>query len=315
MHSLVRVVFSKLNTLNPEEAERKLREDEESEGPQLAAASAEKASSSMATEKTALESAPTEPQPPQTPYGLLSIRELIRVVVNLLDPTDPIHTDSIRLSALGILNAVLEVSGNAVGSFPSLYSIMTDKGCKFLFQLARSENLLILQRSLRVISLLFDTMRQHLKLQQELFISFTLDRLAQFSIPNGPTVHLKIGNAPIGVSRSSSTSSQSGRATSDVASGENSGPSTSTAKGNPASQHEEDDVPRPYPKLGVQPARGETRELLLETLGHLARRPSFFGDLWVNYDCDMNCEDLFERLIAFLTSVSILLSLRVYCHS
>ncbi|KAF9518905.1 hypothetical protein BS47DRAFT_1379647 [Hydnum rufescens UP504] len=270
MHSLARTVFSKLNTLDPEEAERQLRQQEESE------------TSSAFTEKLEPETGTsTEPHPPAPPYGLLSIRELIRVVVNLLDPTDPVHTDSIRLAALDILNVVLQVSGNTIGSFPSLYTIMTDKGCKFLFQLARSDNLLILQLSLRVISLLFDTMRQHLKLQQELFISFTLDRLASFSIPNPPTLRLKLGNPPPLLLA----------------------PQPHLARAMLLQiPPEEDDIPRPYPRLGVQPARGETRELLLETLGHLARQPSFFGDLWVNYDCDMNCEDLFERLVAFLTS-------------
>jgi len=26
-------------------------------------------------------------------------------------------------------------------------------------------------------------------------------------------------------------------------------------------------------------------------------------DVWLNYDCDSNCEDVFERMIAFLTKV------------
>lgn len=52
---------------------------------------------------------------------------------------------------------------------------------------------------------------------------------------------------------------------------------------------------------GVDPA---LRELMLETLVLLSREPSFMVDLWANYDCDVNCEDVFERLIGFLTKVS-----------
>lgn len=69
-----------------------------------------------------------------------------------------------------------------------------------------------------------------------------------------------------------------------------------------------DEASRPPSRAGkgVTPARGETRELMLETLGHLSRYPRFMVDVWVNYDCDLDCEDVFERLIGFLAKVSIL---------
>jgi brefeldin A-resistance guanine nucleotide exchange factor 1 len=53
----------------------------------------------------------------------------------------------------------------------------------------------------------------------------------------------------------------------------------------------------------VTPARGETRDLILETLSQISRHPSFMVDLYINYDCDINCENVFERLIDFLTKV------------
>ena len=62
-------------------------------------------------------------------------------------------------------------------------------------------------------------------------------------------------------------------------------------------------------RAGIVPARGETRELMLETLGHLSRYPEFMVDVWVNYDCDINCEDVFERLVAFLVKVRLLVHL------
>ncbi|KAJ3127915.1 GDP/GTP exchange factor for ARF [Nowakowskiella sp. JEL0407] len=46
---------------------------------------------------------------------------------------------------------------------------------------------------------------------------------------------------------------------------------------------------------------GEVRELILETLGQFARNPSFFVELYFNYDGDMLCTThLFEELIRFV---------------
>lgn len=49
---------------------------------------------------------------------------------------------------------------------------------------------------------------------------------------------------------------------------------------------------------------GEARELMLEVLSHFARGRWSMVDLWVNYDCNVEGEDLFERLVKFLSRVS-----------
>lgn len=226
--------------------------------------------------------------------GLPSILELLRVLVNILDPNDRLHTDSTRLTALRILDTAFEVSGIYIGNYPSLVSLIQDHGCKYLFQLARSDNPNVLYMSLRVISAMFETMRRHLKLQQELFLAFTMDRL-------GPPEAVKSQIAamqqkgllasprpgtPVSTSQVASTSSLS------LPEGENgAGPS------------------RP----AIAPAKGEMRELMLETLNLIARHPSFMVDLFVNYDCDTNCEDLFEKLIDFLTKVYPSVSVSISC--
>ncbi len=56
--------------------------------------------------------------------GLPSIVELLRVLVNILDPHDRIHTDSTRLLALGVLNTSFEVSGPRLGDFPTLRTMV-----------------------------------------------------------------------------------------------------------------------------------------------------------------------------------------------
>jgi golgi-specific brefeldin A-resistance guanine nucleotide exchange factor 1 len=197
-----------------------------------------------------------------------------------LDPNDQVHTDSTRLTALGILNAAFEVSGSRICEYPSLEALVLDPGCKFLFQLARSENTAVLHLALRTISTVFETMRKHLKLQQELFLAFTIDRLAP---PVVATPHLnKKGTfSPRSPTPRSATPIPISEADSETG--------------------RESPVPPRHPK--VSPARGETRDLILETLNQVSRHPSFMVDLYTNYDCDINCENLFERLIDFLTKV------------
>lgn len=204
--------------------------------------------------------------------GLPSIIELLRVLINILDPSDQLHTDSTRLAALGILSATFEEAGSRFGAFPSLTALIVDPGCKFLFQLARSDHPAVLQAALRVISSVFFTMRPHLKLQQELFLAFTMDRLAY--IPQQPNRGRPGAMSPR--------------------------PGTPQP---PAEGDEKEKSVTPQ-RVIISPAKGETRDLLLETLSQISRYPSFMVDLYANYDCDINCENLFERLVDFLTAVS-----------
>ena len=213
--------------------------------------------------------------------GLPSILELLRVTINILDPADQMHTDSTRLTALGILNTMFDVAGSRMGDFPSLIALVIDHGCKYLFQLARSDNPGILNLSLRTISTMFETMRSHLKLQQELFLAFTIDRLAPPIPPSSvrknaltPTPGTPSNASPLLTATDISSESRKSAVT-------------------------------PRPPVVPAPARGETREVMLETLNQISRHPSFMVDLYVNYDCDPNCDNMFERLIEFLTQVGV----------
>ncbi|KIK98831.1 hypothetical protein PAXRUDRAFT_823441 [Paxillus rubicundulus Ve08.2h10] len=214
------------------------------------------------------------------PYGLPALLELLRVLVSILDPNDQVHTDSTRLSALGILNATIETCGTRIGDYPSLAVLIVDHGCKYLFQLARSDNPSVLQAALRTISSLFETMRPHLKLQQELYLAFSIDRLA------APPL-LKPG-----ITKRNQTNSPRPGAS-----------ALSTPILGPVDTELDLEKGSPVPsRPPVQPARGDTRDLMLEILSQISRHPSFMVDLYTNYDCDINCENLFERLIEFLTT-------------
>lgn len=207
------------------------------------------------------------------------------MLVNVLDPNDQQHTDSTRLTALGVLNAAFEESGTVISKYPSLRTIVVDPGCKFLFQLARSENMQVLHWALRTISTILDTMRKDLKLQQELFLTFTIDRLSPPPAPPGkPTT-------AAARARGYSPSPRVGS------------PAANSPLLMPADKPESEAASAPT-KMLVPPARGETRDLMLETLSQIAGHPSFMVDLYTNYDCDPNCENLFERTVEFLTKVS-----------
>ncbi|GJJ12038.1 hypothetical protein Clacol_006279 [Clathrus columnatus] len=281
MHSLVRKAFGRLKELDPEVEENKLRTPENGENVSLEVRMNVQSPQSFQADSSPLpipegDVTTNEPIPeaaPQ-PYGLPSILELLRVLVNLLNPSDSQHTDATRITSLRILSTTLEVSGTHFELYPSLSNILFDNGCKYLFQLARSDHPTILYLSLRVISTLFNTLQPSLKSQQELFLVFIMDRLA----PPAPKLSQHLPEVPKGVSGSLPTSATG---VSDV-------------------ENELDSAATPS-RSTIAPAKGETRELLLEMLGSFASSSSFMVDLWSNYDCDLNCEDLFERLIIFLT--------------
>ncbi|KAF9398812.1 GDP/GTP exchange factor for ARF, partial [Mortierella sp. AD011] len=216
--------------------------------------------------------------PPKS-YGLASIRELLRVLISLLNPHDQQHTDRMRLMALSILDVALEVGGRSITKFQTLMSLVADDMCKHLFQLARTDNIPILTLTLRVISTVFDTMKSQLKLQQELFLSYLLDRLSPPAFALKPLPSNPDFGEPLRPAISTPEPDNTSRAGSPS-------PSVKSAKGE---------------KVETTVAHGEVRELLLECLGQFARAPTFMVDLWVNYDCGLDCCDLFQDMIKFLT--------------
>ncbi|CAG8590145.1 1036_t:CDS:10, partial [Acaulospora colombiana] len=249
--------------------------------------SIEEALETAVPEKKEEEKSPIDTSP-APPYGLPSAVELLKVLLSLLDPNSQqqlsrSHTDSLLIPSLSTLNVAFSIAGPTIAKFPSLRQLVVDTGCKYLFQLARSDNPTVLSLALRTIATIFETMRPHLKLQQELLLSFLVDKLTPppGSISAIPGGRLGITQTKKGASSAASTSDLAEREKED-ADGDDSHPASRAGR------------------TGITPARGETRELMLEILGHLSRYPEFMVDIWVNYDCDIDCEDLFERLISFL---------------
>lgn len=215
------------------------------------------------------------------PYSLPSMKELFRVLVDLLDPHDKAQGENMRVMALRIIHVALEVAGPSIARHPTLAVVAEDKLCRYLFQLVRSDNMAILQEALIVAGTLLETCRGVLKLQQELFLSYLVACLhPPVEIPRepgiDPSLYDGIPQAPKLVKPPPSQAS-SGRST---------------------------PVPvKDRQKLGMEGGarKPDARQAMVESVGALARMPSFMVELFVNYDCDTDRMDLCEDMIGLLS--------------
>lgn len=219
--------------------------------------------------------------PPIKPYSLPSIRELFRVLVDLLDPHDRQHADAMRVMALRIIDVALEVAGPSIAKHPTLATLAEDRLCRYLFQLVRSDNMAILHESLIVAGTLLATCRGVLKLQQELFLSYLVACLhPRVEIPRepgiDPSLYAGVPQAPKLVKPPPSQS--------------NSGTATPV----PVKDRQ---------KLGMEGGsrKPDAREAMVESVGALARIPSFMVELFVNYDCEVDRSDLCEDMVGLLS--------------
>ncbi|KAF2129257.1 Sec7-domain-containing protein [Dothidotthia symphoricarpi CBS 119687] len=216
------------------------------------------------------------------PYSLPSIRELFRVLVDLLDPHDRQHTDTMRVMALRIVDVALEVAGPSIASHPSLANLAKDTLCRHIFQLVRSDNMAILNESLRVAGTLLATCRNVLKLQQELYLSYLVACLfprVEIPLEPGiePSLYEGVPQAPSLVKQPPQKSSTSGRST---------------------------PVPvKDRRQLGLEGGarKPDAREAMIENLGGMVRIPSFMAELFVNYDCEIDRGDVCMDIIGLLS--------------
>ncbi|KAL9111033.1 MAG: hypothetical protein Q9227_004466 [Pyrenula ochraceoflavens] len=241
---------------------------------------------SSGSQKTPLDSGATittqaEVAEDVTPYSLPSICELFRVLIDLLDPHNRQHTDTMRVMALRLIDVALEVAGPSIADHPGLAHYAQDDLCRHVFQLVRSENAPLLNESLRVAGTLLATCRKVLKLQQELYLSYLVACLhPRIPIPPEPNIdpllYEGVPQAPKLV-RPPQSGSTSGRST---------------------------PVPvKDRQSLGMEGGsrKPESREAMVENIGTLIRIPSFMVELFINYDCDVDRSDLCEDMVGLLS--------------
>ena len=167
---------------------------------------------------------------------------------------------ALRSLGLGLINVVLETGGEALCMLPRLVSVLRHDLCRYLLQTVRGRGSpRVLGLSLRVIFNLFNSIKVHLKIQLEVFLT---------------SVHLAILAPPPSSSPSSSSAS---RGT----------PGGGGGGGAALAIAEEGNMMAP-------PAA--YKEIALESLLEFCREPALLLDLYRNYDCDVRCTNLFEML-------------------
>ncbi|CAM9552437.1 unnamed protein product, partial [Phaeothamnion confervicola] len=154
--------------------------------------------------------------------------EVMRYLSRLSNPRN--NSDDTCVLALALINIALEAGGADLGHHADLVQVMQGDLCKHLLQNSQTDDLGILSLTLRVVFNLFNSIKDHLKVQLEVFLT---------------SVHLRILDA---------------------------------------SSH-----------------RPEQRELALESLLEFCREPALMLDLYINYDCDVHCTNLFETVCAALS--------------
>lgn len=172
---------------------------------------------------------------------------LVPIMHRLATLSDPlIHEDDTCVLALTLINIALETMSDVDAlavRYPRLLNIMQNDLCRNLLRLSTSNDLTILGLALRVIFNLFNGIKDHLKVQLEVFLTSVHLRVLSFSV--SPQTHER-----------------------------------------------------------VWACSPERRELALESLIEFCREPMLMADLYLNYDCDMNCTNLFETICATLSKVA-----------
>lgn len=217
-------------------------------------------------------------------YGLASIREYFRVLISIID-TSNFHqyTDATRIMALHLTNVAFEVAGSDIARHESLLNLTTTSLLKHLLQLVRIENPYLLQKSLRVFSTVLHTTREELKLHQEVFLTYILTCLSPLNeIPREDGVD---GIFYDGVPSIPRTVLDASPHPSKV----------NTPVGGKSANSDSNALPS-----FVTMRTPDSREMMVEAISSLTRIPTFFVDLFVNYDCDVDSADLCEDLIGFL---------------
>ncbi|XP_073760376.1 Golgi-specific brefeldin A-resistance guanine nucleotide exchange factor 1 isoform X13 [Callorhinus ursinus] len=174
------------------------------------------------------------------PYGLPCIRELFRFLISLTSPHDRHNSEVMIHMGLHLLTVALESA--PVAQCQTLLGLIKDEMCRHLLQLLSVERLNLYAASLRVCFLLFESMREHLKFQLEMYIK----KLMEIITVENPKM--------------------------------------------------------PY----------EMKEMALEAIVQLWHIPSFVTELYINYDCDYYCSNLFEDLTKLLSKNAFPVSGQLY---
>lgn len=97
---------------------------------------------------------------------------LVKVVGFLSLLSDPRTNGSAEcILSLSLINIALEAGGSDLGRIPALVTVMRGDLCKHLLQNSQTDDLDVLSLTLRVVFNLFNSIKDHLKVQLEVFLT------------------------------------------------------------------------------------------------------------------------------------------------
>ena len=108
-------------------------------------------------------------------YGVPVLCKVLSFLISLTSPKE--HEDT-RILGLSLINIVLEMGGEALAMVQPLVELMQADLCKFLLQNSQTNDLTILSLTLRVVYNLFNSIKMHLKVQLEVFLTSVHLRIA-----------------------------------------------------------------------------------------------------------------------------------------
>lgn len=113
---------------------------------------------------------------PAAPFGIQCYQEVLRFFVSLLNQENSEGVVQIALSALTI---IFEVGAESLQDVTPLMAIIKSDLCRNLFDLLFTDEVDVLEATLRVCFLMFGSLRSKLKLQFELFLTTLMELIEQ----------------------------------------------------------------------------------------------------------------------------------------
>ncbi|KNC71482.1 hypothetical protein SARC_15976, partial [Sphaeroforma arctica JP610] len=110
------------------------------------------------------------------PYNLPCLRELFRFLTTLIDPKDPDNTDGMLRLGIQLLTVAVEVAGPLFPEFPTLLGLLSNEMCRYMCAVTSTGSLTLFTLAARLGLLTFQTLRIHIKFQQELFLDLLMKR-------------------------------------------------------------------------------------------------------------------------------------------
>ena len=98
-------------------------------------------------------------------YGLLTAYELLRYLSTLVNPLQRHTSETHMQCALQLLTVALEAAGEALAAHAPLRRVLQCELCKHLARLLQTDRIALFVATLRLIYLLVDALRTHLKYQ------------------------------------------------------------------------------------------------------------------------------------------------------